>query len=125
MNSFSYKLKDEVAQIVTTVDESISELSAIIKSSGEIFKSNGKQQIVVYTELESVAILLHNIIKNFYGAEVECSQQKVSFLKADRFEIKIPSEIAQQVLLDTEVLQYDENKYLNFVQGISQYQIDE
>ena len=125
MNSFSYKLKNEVAQIIPTGDESISELSAIIKSSGEIIKSNGQQKIVVYTELESVTNLLDSIINNFYGVCIEKVQNNVSFLKTDRFEITIPSSIAQQVLLDTEVLQFDENKYLNFVHGISKYQIDE
>lgn len=125
MNSFSYKLKDEVAQIIPTGDESISELSAIIKSCGEIIKNKNQQKIVLYTELESVANLLTDIIKNFYGTQVEILQQNVSFLKTERFEITIPSSITQQVLLDTEVLQYDEDKYLNFVHGISKYQIDE
>ena len=125
MDSFSYELKNEVAQIIPNGDESISELSAIIKTCGEIIKSGAKQSIAIYTELERVATLVENIIKNFYGVEIKKSLVSVAFSKNNRFEILIPEDISQQVLLDTEIMQYDENKYLTFLQGISRYQIDE
>lgn len=126
MNSFSYELKNEVANIIPNGDEeSLSQLSAIIKTCGEITKNGGQEKVLIFTEIEQVATLVENIIKNLYGSEVEKKVSNLSFSKNKRFEILLPEQISKQVLLDTEVMQYDEDKYLNFYSGISQYLIAE
>ena len=126
MNSFSYELKDEVASCLPSGDnESLSELSAIIKTCGEI-KRNGKDTyVLINSEHEKLVLLVKNIIKNLYGIDAETKVSKLNFLKKDRFELMIPENIAREVLLDTEILQYDEEKYLNFSYGISDYLITE
>ena len=126
MDSFSYELKNEVANIIPKGDEeSLSELSAIIKTCGEITKNGNDEQVLIFTEIEQIATLVQSIVKNLYGSDVEKKLSNLSFLKKERYEILIPAQISKQLLLDTEVLQYDEEKYLNFYSGISQYLIDE
>ena len=125
MNSYSYELKKEVASIESTGDEAISELSAIIHTSGEIIKNSDGIKVIVSTEIPELAEKIKNIVKNIYGTDIEIKNAKLSFSKNDRFELVLPTSIAKQVLLDTEIAKYDENKYLTFNRGISQYLTNE
>ena len=126
MESFSYNLKKEVANILPNGDdESLSELSAIIKTSGEISKNGTSQKVLIYTELSQVAELVKNIIQNLYGVDITQNLAKSVFSKKTRYEITLPADITKNVLLDTEIMQYDENKYMTFNNGISQYMIAE
>lgn len=125
MNSYSYDLKKEVASIDCFGDEAISELSAILHTSGEIFKNSEGIRVVVATEIPEVAERIEKIVKNIYGIDIEKKVSKLAFSKRDRIELTLPVSIAKQVLLDTEVARYDEDKYLTFNNGISQYLTNE
>ena len=126
MNSFSYNLKNEVASVLPNGDdESLSQLSAIIKTSGEIIKNSNSQKVLIYTELDKLVELVKNIIKKLYGKEIENNKTKATFSKKDRFQIVLPEDITKNVLIDTEIMQFDEDKYLSFVSGISPYIIAE
>ena len=126
MNSFSYDLKKEVAQIEVEGDEAISELSALIRTSGEITKNGSSQKLLIFTELPEVADRVYDIIKEMYGVEVEKNEvENLSFSKNQRIEIVIPSSITKQVLIDAEVAKLDEDKFLVYEPGISQYMITE
>ena len=61
MNSYSYELKKEVASIESTGDEAISELSAIIHTSGEIIKNSDGIKVIVSTEIPELAEKIKNI----------------------------------------------------------------
>ena len=121
MNSYSYELKREVAKIDCDGDEAISELSAIIHTSGEISKNSDGIKVIVSTEIPELADKIQKIVKNIYGVEPERSNAKLSFSKHNRIELTIPTDIAKQVLLDTEIASFDESKFLSFNRGISQY----
>ncbi len=126
MNTFSYQLKKEVASVLPNGDdESLSQLSAIIKTCGEITKNGTQEKLLIFTEIEEVAKLVEDIIKNLYGADIKINIAQSAFSKNKRYEIMLPADISKQVLLDTEVMQYDEEKYLVFVPNISEYMIAE
>ena len=126
MNSYSYELKREVAGIMPTGDdESLSQLSAIIKSCGEIIKNGRDIKVIVFTELLEVADLISEIIKHLYGAEIKKDISNLAFSKKQRYEVVIPSEISSRVLIDTNIMEYDEDKYLQFVSGVSKYMVSE
>ena len=125
MNSFSFDLKKEVAKIECFGDEAISELSAIIKTSGEISKNSQGEKIVIFTEIEEVATKIEKYIKNIYGKDVSRQLTTNPFLHTNRIEISLPMDITRQVLLDTEIAKLDEEKYLEFQFGISPYLIQE
>ncbi len=125
MNSFSFELKKEVAQIECFGDESISELSGLIKTSGEITKNSQGERIVVFTEIDEVAQKIEKYIKNIYGVYVEKTFVEKPFSNSNRIEIILPREITRQVLIDTEIAVLDEDKYLEFQYGISKYLVQE
>lgn len=126
MNTFSYELKKEVALISSIGDEeSLSQLSAIIKTCGEITKNGTQEKLLIYTEIQEVAKLVEDIIKNLYGVDVKKNVSHLSFSKNRRYEIMLPPDITKQVLLDTEIMRYDEDKYLELIPNISEYMIDE
>lgn len=125
MSSFSYQVKKEVASILpSSQDEALSELSAIIKTSGEISLAKDKK-IICKTEIKEVADKINYILNMLYGktAMVSLSADN-SFNKKDRYQLDFPTEITQQVLLDTEIMYYDET-YLCFNSGISKYIVAE
>ena len=126
MNSFSYQLKTEVAKCKTNgADESLSTLSAIIKTCGEISISAGKESINILTEVEDVSSIVADIVRQIYGEEVKKEVLKSNFSKNNRFQITIPNSISKQVLLDAEIMQYDSEKYLELVSGISPYWVQD
>ena len=122
MMSFSSTLKIEVAKALPNgTDEALAMLSAIIKTSGEISISMGKPSVQIFTEIDEVSTLVEIIIQNLYGMPVQKQVSKSNFSNTKRFELTIPQDISKQVLLDTEVMHFDEEKYLTFVYGISKY----
>lgn len=126
MNSYSYELKREVAKVAPSgADESLSELSAIIKTCGEISKKQNRFEIILSTELFEVVEFVETTIKNIYGSTVEITLDKTAFSKSERYQIFIPSQIAKQVLLDAEIMQFDQEGYLDFVSGISDVFVQE
>ena len=126
MNSFSFDLKREAALIDVDGDEAISELSAIIRTCGEITRNINGTMLVICTEIMDAAKRVAHIVKNIYGKDVEIKNaETLSFSKQERLEILVPAEITKQVLLDTEVARFDEDKYLTFNDGISSYLVTE
>ena len=124
MNSFSFDLKNEVAELgFSSDDEALSFLSAIIKTSGEIVRNGTHEHIIIFTELESVAGLINDVIKNLYGKDIQQNVLNNTFSKNDRFELTLPEEITNDVLRDTEIAQFDEEKYMYYEQGINNYMI--
>lgn len=127
MNSFSFELKREVALIEPNgQDEAMSELSAIIRSAGEIERSGKVSKIIVKTEIEDVLNRVQKILLQLYGKT--CSVEKMndlSFSKSSRFALNFPSELTEQILLDTEIMFYDEDRFMQFNQGISKYLVED
>lgn len=124
MDSFNYKLKKEIVSSVNK-NYQLSFLSGLIKCNGEIKKSNCNGQIFIKTELVELYDCVNNAISNLYGesANLDISDE-VGFSDRTKYEITLPSNLTNQILLDTEVAFYDEEKYLNFNLGISKYIVE-
>lgn len=122
MKSFSFNLKDEVAKIEPNgQDEAISELSAIIKTSGEIQRNGKFVKIVVKTELDAVCDRVNQILQMLYGTTAQKNITDETIFAKKKFQLDFPFDITDRVLLDTEVMTYDEDKFLQFNQQISRY----
>ena len=122
MNSFSYDLKNEVASIEPNgQDEAISELSAIIKTSGEIQRNGKTIKIIVKTELDSVCKRVNQILQMSYGVVAQKKLTEETIFSKKKFQLDFPMQITQQVLLDTEIMSFDEDNYMQFSQQISKY----
>lgn len=127
MSSFSFELKSEVALIVPNgQDQAISELSAIIRSAGEIERNGKLSKIIVKTEIPEVLELVQKLLTLIYGKIGEVEKVKdLSFLKCDRYILNFPSDITERVLLDTEIMSFDEDRFMQFNDGISKYLLEE
>lgn len=121
--SFSNKVKTEVVLLpLAAQDETLSELSGLIRASGEINLAKTGKTIVIKTELQELCAKVDNMLLSLYGqkASVQVSTD-LTFSKNKRFDITIPHNITEQVLLDTEIMFYDEEKYLCHNANISKY----
>ena len=126
MDSFSFELKKEVAKIAPVgTDEALSELSAIIKTCGEITKNGKNLKLSIRTELEDVSTLVEDIVKQIYGQTVQKKHIKSAYSKNRRFELVLTNDVSSRILIDTEILSYDKDKYLNLSSGISEYFVQE
>ena len=125
-NSFSYALKREIAQILPeSQDEAISELSAIIKTSGEIYKKGKNFNVKIKTELEEVCTLIDGLVKLTYGKSVQIVLSADKVFSKPKYEVSLPQEISMQILQDTEIVTFDEQKYLQISSEISAYLVAE
>lgn len=126
MSSFSYQLKKEVAlSLPTSHDEAISELSAIIKTSGEINLGKTNNKIICKTEIEEVTNKINYILNMLYGKKAKVvTVADNMFNKKQRYQLEFPSDITNQILQDAEIINY-ENNYMSFVNGISKYIVQE
>lgn len=127
MNSFSYEIKREASQIIPSVqEEAISQLSAIIRTSGEISQNKNGKKIIVTTEIYEVTNVVNEILNLLYGKTAKIIETNdLNFSKNKRYMLEFPSDITIDVLRDTEIMTYDEDKYLVFNQGISKYLVEE
>lgn len=127
MNSFSYDIKKEAALLDNnSQEEAISQLSSIIKTSGEIHRNSSGEEIVVKTEIKAACERINKILSLMYGKTAEISiNTDLSFSKKDRYQINFPKDITRDILLDTEIMSYDKEKFLQFNSGISKYLIQE
>ena len=127
MISFSYQVKKEVSLLeVAGQDEALSELSAIIRASGEIQLAKNGIKIVVKTEVEELCDKIDKLLMMLYGKKSNRSvSTELAFSKNQRFVLEFPTDITNQVLTDTEIMYYDEEKYLCHNSNISKYLIQE
>ena len=127
MKSFSNDIKLEVVSILPdSILEAQAELSAIIKTCGEIRLSNGKEIIVITTEIVELYYLINSILKMIYNEEAELELlDETAFSRGSRYEIYIPEEVSKDCLLSCELMHYDEEKYLCFTEGISKYLVED
>lgn len=127
MISFSYQAKTETALLqVNSQDEALSELSAIIRASGEIQLAKAGKKVIIKTEINELCDKIDNILMLLYGKKsTKMVSDELSFSKNQRYILELPTEITNQLLLDTEVMYYDEEKYLCHNTSISRYLIQE
>lgn len=125
--SFSGDIKREVALIEPNgQDEALSELSAIIKTSGEISQNRDGRKIIVTTNLTEVCDRVNQILNLLYGKTAQITQNNdLNFAKKQRYQVNFPSDITQDILLNAEIMCFDEDKYLAFNSGISKYLVQE
>lgn len=123
METFNSKLKKEIClQKVSNQELALSMLSGIIKSVGEIKKSSNKEEIYISTEFVEVFECVNNLIMKIYSQSALLNiSDDVGFNDRTKYEITLPSALTTQILLDTEVAYYDEEKFLCFNSGISKY----
>ena len=120
MSNFSYELKKEIcSKPILSDEQALSELSSIIKSCGEIRLKQNNWLIVLSTEFEGLFDRVNRLLEFLY--KKSATQSKVIEYKRDRIEITFPLDSSEQILIDTEVMFYDEDKYLCLNSGISKY----
>lgn len=124
MANYSYELKQELCSMpINNMEEALSELSAIIKTCGEIRLKNNNWLIVLSTEFDGLINRVNALLNYVYN--IEATASNVIEFKRDRIEIVFPLEMSEKILIDTEVMFYDEDKYLCLSNGISKYIIQE
>lgn len=123
MANFSYELKKEICEKDIQSDEqALSELSGIIKSCGEIRLKQNNWLVVLTTEFDGLLARVNKLLDFLYKASA--TESKIIEYKRDRLEITFPLEMSEKILIDTEVMFYDEDKYLCLNSGISKYIIE-
>ena len=126
MNSFSYDLKREIANIIPDgQDEAISELSALIKTSGEIHKSGKKYSVVIKTEIAEICELVNLLVQKIYGKSATTIFLHDKIFSKDKYQIRLPENLTMQILQDTEILQLNEQHFYQISQEVSQYLVAE
>ena len=121
--SFSYQVKKEVAILNPQgQDEALSELSAIIRASGEIQLANTGKKVIVKTEIEELCDKIDKMLMLLYGKKTQKTlSEELTFSKNQRYILEFPTDITNQLLLDAEIMYYDEDKYLCHNTHISHY----
>lgn len=126
MATFSYEIKKEICnQECTDQTCALSLLSAIIKTCGEIRLQNKNWIIVINTELEELIDKVNQLLNLLYGKSANVQREIDGTFNRNRIEIIFPVDISEKILLDTEIMFYDEDKYLCLTDGISKYLIQE
>lgn len=126
MKTFSTKVKIELAKIkVLEYNEALSELSALVKSAGEIRKNGSDFFVVISTELPEIYETVNQLLEVLYKdcAELEISDETI--YNKTQYEIKLSKELSKLVLFDTEIGYFDENKIFCINDGISKYLLEE
>ena len=126
MENFNLMLKKELCSLTPSVQENaLSFLSAMIKTVGELSKDKNGEFVVINTEVLEVFDAVNKILNLVYGETAELNlSDEVGYTEKPKYEIILPREITKQVLTDTEVAFFDEQKYLCFFDGISKYIIE-
>lgn len=124
MATFSNELKDEICTLsVENQETALSELSAIIKSCGEIRLKQNKWLVVLSTEYDGLFERVNKLLDFIYNANA--SIEIVNEFNRERKEIIFPLNLSEKILVDTEVMFYDEDKSLCLNSGISEYIIQD
>lgn len=123
MESFSEQIKKEVANLrVKNLENALAYLSALVKTAGTIQKNGNRENIVIFTELIEIYEKVNELIKILFNesAELVISDEN-SFARNNRYEIVLPASISQRVIEETEIFEYDENRFPILNSGISKY----
>lgn len=125
MNNFNYDLKNEISLIVPlSQEEALSELSALIKTCGEISKNGKQYKLVIKSEMLQVCELAQKLVFEVYGdATSEIKTEKM--FSQNKFQIEFCADLTMQILQDTEILIFDEEKFLQINNQISSYLVAE
>lgn len=124
MDKFNTKLKKEICQNVGKTSQ-LSFLSGLIKTDGELKKNGQSEQIVLKTESVEIYETVSKILSSLYGLDAELViSDDVGFLDRPKYEILLPEKLTTQILLDTEIAYYDEEKYFTINSGISKYIVE-
>ena len=124
METFNTKLKKEIC-LASCKEHGLSFLSGLIKCNGELKKNGSAEQIVIKTECVEVLDCVNKVLLELYGQPAELViSDDVGFTDRPKYEILLPSSFTHQILLDTEIAFYDEEKFLNFYSGISKYIVE-
>ena len=126
METFNSKLKKEIcSNLPQDQRQAIIRLSAIIKTCGEITKTQNGFQVVDKTELLELFDLINNIIENvFHDSASLLVSEDVGYNDKPKYEITLPEKLTKQILLDCEIAFYDEEKSFCIYPGISQYLLE-
>lgn len=126
MESFNVLLKKELCSLTPSAQENaLSFLSAIIKTIGELSKDKNGEFVVLKTEMLETFDAINKVLSLVYGTTAELNlSDEVGYTERPKYEIVLPREFTKQILTDTEVAFYDEQKYLCFFDGISKYIIE-
>ncbi|MGD9901548.1 MAG: DNA-binding protein WhiA [Spirochaetales bacterium] len=121
--SFSYKTKIELSKLPLQNECCyLAELSAIIRTAGTIFLENGKLGVLIRTEIPEVYAKINTILEKLYGfsVELELAEDEAYYFNV-RYEIKISTEHASEVLTDCGIIYLDDNHQTEFNVGIDKY----
>ena len=116
METFNYQLKREIGEsLPTSPEQALSFLSAIIKSIGDIKRSPKGYEIVIYTEQIEIYNIVNKLLDIVYreSASLVISDD-MGYNDKPKYEITFPQSRTQEILLDTEICYYDEQKYFCF-----------
>ena len=121
--TFSYNARNEVAKLPLENECCyLSELSAIIRSSAEYRIENSKFAIVIKTEIANLYSKINEILEKLYGFSVELEiADDENFLHNVRYEIKINTDYATQVLKDCGIISLTDNFETVFNDGVDKY----
>ena len=125
--SFAYKAKLEVLK--QTIDNdccAIAFLSAIIKCSGQLNISDGKQVVEIFTEIEELFDKVNDIIMQYYGKPCTLDIADESIIaKATRYRITLPYEITDQLLVDLGIMELGVDGYKEINNGIAPFVVQD
>ena len=126
MATFSYDLKIELCkQKCEDLTSALSLLSGIIKTCGEIRLQNRSWVIVISTEIKELYDKVNELLKLLYSTTATINEDSENVFNRNRFEIVFPINLSEKILVDTEVMFYDEDKDLCLSDGISRYMVEE
>jgi hypothetical protein len=121
--SFSYEARKELAQL--TIENEccyLAELSAIIRTSGEIKLAQGKFLVVIKTEIAELYDKVNKILEKSYGLSVDLEiSEDESYFYGLKYEIKIGKEHAYQILKDCGIIYLNSEHQTQFNSGIDKY----
>lgn len=123
MESFNYQLKREIGEsLPTSPEQALSFLSAIIKSIGDIKRTSSGYEIVICTEQIEIYNVINKLLDVVYReSAVLTISDDVGYNDKPKYEITFPQNLTKEILLDTEICYYDEQKFFCFYDGISNY----
>ena len=104
--TFSYNVKDEVTRLETSKTECISELSSIIRNSGEF-----KENIIIHIENNAVARMIYKLIKSLYSVTPIITVRKKYFSNGLSYILTIKNK-KEEILKDLSIINSN-LEYLN------------
>lgn len=121
--SFSVKAKTEVAALpLGNTFENIAELSALIKTSGQLEKGGDSYKARISTEIQTVIERVQALLQAVFNEQVDYTMASDTIRKdSTRYTINLPDKLATKVLTNCYVIrknQFDNWEQLN---GVSRF----